>query len=84
MVIRFSALRDGRALRQGRFLIPIYVRGCISPRVIVRLAGLGELKKNSLTSSVIEPAIFRLIVCRKTFECPSDRWLLKNDPVSWS
>jgi hypothetical protein len=52
MAVRLSALRVGRAL------LPISVR---DPRAIVRLEGLGQLKKNPMTSSGLEPATFRLV-----------------------
>jgi hypothetical protein len=46
------------AVRLGRFLVLISIRGRVDPRAIVRLEGLGELK-TTVTSSGIEPAIFR-------------------------
>jgi hypothetical protein len=44
MGVRLSALSNGRALSPGIFLVLISVRGWV-PRVIVRLEGLGKLKK---------------------------------------
>jgi hypothetical protein len=57
MAVRLSALRAGRPLPPGRFLVPIYVRGWVDPRVTVQLEGLGKLKKS--TSSGLDPATFR-------------------------
>jgi hypothetical protein len=43
----------GPALPPARFLVLIYVRGRVKPVVIVRLEGLGQLKKISMTLSGI-------------------------------
>jgi hypothetical protein len=61
MVIRLSALRTGRPLLPGRFLVLLSVTGSADPRAIVRLEGLSQLK-NPMTSSGIEAATFRLAV----------------------
>jgi hypothetical protein len=50
MAVRLSALRAGRPLPPGRFLALISVRGCVNPRAIVRLEGLGHMK-NSMAST---------------------------------
>jgi hypothetical protein len=55
MAVRLSALRP------RRFLVLIYVRGCVNPMVIVRLEGLGQLK-NVVAPSGNETATFRLVV----------------------
>jgi hypothetical protein len=55
-----SALRAGRLLPPGRFLVLISVRDRVDPRATVRLEGLRQLK-NPMSSSEIESATFRLI-----------------------
>jgi hypothetical protein len=61
MAVRLSALRAGRPLSPGRFLVLIAVRGWADPRAILRLEGLGQLK-NLMNSSGIVPATFRPVV----------------------
>jgi hypothetical protein len=60
MAMRLSALRAGRPLPPGRFLILISIRGSVDPRAIVRLEELGQLQ-NRMSSSAIEPATFWLV-----------------------
>jgi hypothetical protein len=60
MAVRLSALSTGRLLPPERFLVLICVRGCVDPRDIVLLEGLGQLQ-NPMTLSGIEPTTFRLV-----------------------
>jgi hypothetical protein len=62
MAVWLPLLRAGRTLPPGRFLVLISVRGWVDPRAVVRLEGLGKLKKKS-ASSELEPATFRLVEC---------------------
>jgi hypothetical protein len=49
MALRLSALHAGPAViyPPGRFLVLISVKGWVDPRAIVRLEGLGQLKKSN-------------------------------------
>jgi hypothetical protein len=60
MAVRLSALRAGRPLPPGRFLILISVRGLVDPRATVRLEGLGQLN-NPMTALGIQPMTRRLV-----------------------
>jgi hypothetical protein len=60
MTVRLSALRSDRPLPPGRFLVLISVRSWVNSRAVVRLEELHQLK-HLMTSSGIEPAIFRLV-----------------------
>jgi hypothetical protein len=60
MGVWLSALRIGRPLPPGRFLVLISVRDCVDPRTIVRLEGLGKLKKYN---DLIENRTHDLPVC---------------------
>jgi hypothetical protein len=51
MAARLSAQRAGRFLRPGRFLVLISARGRVDPRAMVRLEGLGKLKKSTLSGN---------------------------------
>jgi hypothetical protein len=50
MATKLLALRAGPFLHQGKFVVFISVQGGVEPRTIVRMEGLGKLKK--FTSSV--------------------------------
>jgi hypothetical protein len=78
MAVRLSALRAGRPLPSGRFLVLISVRGWADPRAIVRVEGLGQLN-NPMTSSGIEPATFRL-VAQYTVQRRATRHVLTRVP----
>jgi hypothetical protein len=85
MTARLSALRGGRPLPPGRFLVLISVRGRVNPRAIVRLEGIGQLK-NPVTWSVIETATFRLVAqCSNQlrYHVPSNREELYRGSVCW-
>jgi hypothetical protein len=60
MAVRFAALRASCPIPGGSLLVLISDRGCVEPRVIVRLEGLGKFK-NPMTSLGIETAIFRFV-----------------------
>jgi hypothetical protein len=59
MAARLSALRTGRFLPPGRFLVLISVRGWVDPRATVRLEGSGKLKNPPHLG--FEPATFWLV-----------------------
>jgi hypothetical protein len=59
--IKLLALRPGRVLPRGRFLLPISVTGLVDSSASARLLGLVQLK-NPIASSGIEIATSRLVV----------------------
>jgi hypothetical protein len=62
MAVRLSALRAGHPLPplSGRFLVLILLEVELTPRTIVQLDGLGQLK-NPVAPTGIETATFRLV-----------------------
>jgi hypothetical protein len=64
--VRLSVLHACRSLNPRSFLVLISVSGWADLRTIVRLEGLGKWK-NSMTSSRIKLATFRLVA-----ECPNE------------
>jgi hypothetical protein len=53
MTARLWVLCAGRFLPLGRFLVLTFVRGWVDPRAIVRLEGLGKLKKSTSSGTRI-------------------------------
>jgi hypothetical protein len=47
MAVKLSALHAGRPLPPGKFLVLISIRCSVDPRAILRLEGLGQLKKSN-------------------------------------
>jgi hypothetical protein len=82
--VRLSAYAPADLYTPGRFLLLISVRGWVDPRAIVRLEGLGKLKKS--TSSGLDPATFRLVaeclnqLCYITlnYECEKRSWRFQS------
>jgi hypothetical protein len=60
MAVKLSALRAGRPLPPGIFLVLISVRDWVNPRAIMQLEELGQLE-NPAISSGIESATYRLL-----------------------
>jgi hypothetical protein len=60
MAVRLSALRTGRPLLPGRFLVPISVRELVDPRAKMRLEGLMSIEKSN---DLIENRTFDLPAC---------------------
>jgi hypothetical protein len=75
MVVRLSALRAGRPLPPGRYLVLTSVRGLVDARAIVRLEGLGQLKNKI---HLIGTRTRNLLACSigpQPTTLPRDRWL---------
>jgi hypothetical protein len=83
MAVRLPALCAGRHFPTGRFLVLISLRGWVNLRAIVRLGGLGKLKKS--TSSGLEPATFRLVTqCLNQLRYRVPVTYIKNHTISWN
>jgi hypothetical protein len=74
--VRLSALCAGHPLPSGTFLVLISVRGWTDPRTIVRLEGLGQLKKSY--NLIGNPATFNLNKHRPTFTVKVMYWNTKH------
>jgi hypothetical protein len=64
MEVRLSALRAGRILLPRNIFSLYGTHFCqrlSKPQGLVRLDGLGQLKKNPITSSELEPVTFQLV-----------------------
>jgi hypothetical protein len=93
MTVRLSALSAGRPLPPRRFLVLISVRGWIDTRAIVRLEGLGLLKKihfiwirsRDLPACSIVPQPIILLRKKLSVFFWTDKWLicLPKYPVSF-
>jgi hypothetical protein len=66
-----SAVRPGRPLSPGRFLVLISVRGKVDSNAIMRLEGLGQLK-TPVTLWGLEPATFWLVSTNYAIACPRE------------
>jgi hypothetical protein len=76
MAVRLSALRPGRPLPLGRYLVLISARGWVDPRATVRLEGLGQFK-NPITSG-FEPATIQLAAWSLNYATACSSILLRH------
>jgi hypothetical protein len=77
MAVRLSALCAGRPLPPGRFVVLISITDRIETRAIVRVRGLGKLKKkiNNLIKYRSQKPEGRLLACSIFFlNSPSGGW----------
>jgi hypothetical protein len=86
MAVRLSALRAGSPLRPRRFLALISVRGWVDPRTILRLEGLGKLKKIQWPHRESNPRPSGLWHSASTNYATACRWKpgIKSKLTSWA
>jgi hypothetical protein len=80
MAARLSALRAGRLLPPGRFLVLIFVRGWVDPMAIVRRERLGKLKKSTSSGTWTDDLPAEVAACDSRDS--SAFVLMANQPIA--